>query len=384
MSHHFLTPPACRSSRPSRPKPRSRRVVRPETGHQSRQVNNSMLLIHFCASVLCLSLPVPAQTQPGTLKASLQRTLQAHSAPPRQLAFSPDSRILATSGVDSVVKLWSVSDGKLMRALGHPGGVTSIAFSRDGQWLVSGSYDSIVRVWRIADGSLVRTLKGHAGAVWSVDVRADGERIASSGEDNTVRLWRLSDGAALGALRGHTLNVWHVAFSPDGKRLASGSFDKTVRIWRADTGTLERILSGHDEAVVGIAFSPGGAMLASGGDDNTVKIWRVSDGRSLKTIRVGNHVYSVAFSPDGRSLASGGREKSALGTLWKQIVGNRPGLRGANGKSVRLWRIRDGVLQHSLAGYLGDVWSVAFSPDGALLATTSEDGTVKLWRLVSS
>src|SRR5687767_1928189 len=384
MSHHLLTPPACRSSRPNR---RNRAaggsyVQRPAT--ISRQRNNSMLLTLLCACILWLSLAAPAQAQPGTLKATLHHTLKAHSAEPRQLAFSPDSRMLATSGVDSVVKLWSVADGKLVRALVHPAGVTSVAFSHDGQWLVSGSYDSMVRVWRVADGSLMRALKGHARAVWSVDVSADGQRIASSGEDNTVRLWRLSDGGALRVLRGHALNVWHVAFSPDGKRVASGSFDKTVRIWRADNGALERILSGHEEAVVGIAFSPGGAMLASGGDDNTVRIWRVSDGRRLKTIRVGNHVYSVAFSPDGTSLASGAREKSAIGTLWKQIVGNRPGLRGANGKSVRLWRIRDGVLQHSLAGYLGDVWSVAFSPDGALLATTSEDGTVKLWRLVSS
>ena len=118
--------------------------------------------------ILCLNMPalIPAQTP--TLKVSLHHTFKAHSAPPRQLAFSPDSKILATSGVDSVVKLWSLADGKLVRALRHPEGVTSIAFSRDGQWLVSGSYDTMVRVWRVADGSLMRTLKGHTGSVWTV------------------------------------------------------------------------------------------------------------------------------------------------------------------------------------------------------------------------
>jgi len=219
--------------------------------------------------------------------------------------------------------------------------------------------------------------------VWTVDVSPDGQTIASGGEDKTVRLWRLSDGSLLRTLTGHTLNVWHVAFSPDGRRVASGSFDKTVRIWRSDTGNLERVLSGHEEAVVGIAFSPGGEMLATCGDDRTVRIWRVSDGRPLRKIIVGNHVYTVAFSPDGRWLATGGREKSAIGTFWKQIVGNRPGLRGSDGQSARLWRVRDGAPQKPLKGYLGDVWSVAFSPDGRWLATTTEEQTVKLWRLAS-
>lgn len=203
--------------------------------------------------------------------------------------------------------------------------------------------------------------------MWSVTFSPDGQRLASSGEDKTVKLWRVSDGAALRTLTGHTLNVWSVA----------------VKLWRADTGRLVKTFSGHKQAVVSVAFSPNSQLLASGGDDSSIRLWRVKDGTLVNTLTGGSdHVYTVAFSPDGKWLASGGRERGALGTLWRRIAGNRA--RSRKGKTVRLWRVRDGALQQALAEHSGDVWSVAFSPDGKWLASSSEDKTVKLWRLKST
>jgi WD40 repeat protein len=281
--------------------------------------------------------------------------------------------MVSTSSVDGTVKLWRATDGALVRTLKHPAGVTSVAWTDDGQWIVSGSYDGMVRVWRAHDGALVRTLRGHEGTVWSVAV--DRGIIASSGEDKTARLWRLTDGAALRTLRGHTLNVWHVTFHPDGRTLATSSFDKTIRIWRVADGALLSTITGHSEAVVATAFSPDGRFLASGSDDSTVRIW-TAKGVAVRTIDATNHAYSVAFSPDSAYLAAGTRELSALGTLWKQVAG--PSTK--RGVSVRIWRVRDAALVQTLAAQ-DDVMSVAFSPDGKWLATSSEDGSAKLWRL---
>ena len=122
------------------------------------------------------------------------RRLAGPTQPVWQVAFSPDSTLLASGGVDGTIRIWRVADGSLVRTLPQPAGVTCLAISRDGQWLATGSYDALVRRWRMSDGALVQTLSGHTGTVWSVAFSPDGQLLASAGEDKSVNLWNLGDG----------------------------------------------------------------------------------------------------------------------------------------------------------------------------------------------
>ena len=310
----------------------------------------------------------------------LAHTIPAHSLVPRELAFSPDSKTLATSSVDSTIKLWEVETGKLRTVLRNPSALASLAYSPDGQLLATGGYDGAVRIWRVADSSLTRTLKGHTATVWTVAFSPDGQRIASSGEDKIIRLWRVADGSEIKAMTGHTLNVWSLDFSSDGKFLGSGSFDHSVRLWDPNTGAALRVLGEHEQAVVGIAFSTDGKTLATSGDDNTIRLWDPESGRMIRRIETGNHTYNIVFSPDKQFLVSGGRARSALGTLWHSVTGGRFSGRG---EALKVWRASDGALLQVATDQSHDVWSIAASPDGRWVANASDDNTVKLWRFLN-
>jgi WD40 repeat protein len=123
---------------------------------------------------------------------------------------------------------------------GHTQGVDTLAWSPDSRHLASGSFDHTVIIWDVSDPHQpVRqaTLSGHTDAVFSVGWSPTGTHLASGSQDRTVIIWDVSNPAhplqAAAPLTGHTNSVSAVAWSPDGNHISSGSDDRSVIIWDA-------------------------------------------------------------------------------------------------------------------------------------------------------
>ena len=205
---------------------------------------------------------------------------------------------------------------------GHTRSVYDLAFKPNSYLLASGSIDKTIRIWDVSNTNLrhVRTLRGHTSVVRSVAWSPDGRTLASASWDGTVRLWNPDNGINFAVLRGHTDRVHSVAWSPDGRILASGSDDQTIRLWDPDTHTTLRVLRGHTHWVTSLAFHPNGQTLASGSVDNTIRLWDPNTGAHKATLTGYNYgFHTLAFSPNGQILAgSGSRDKDIR--LWRLLT----------------------------------------------------------------
>ncbi|MET3422840.1 WD40 repeat protein [Actinoplanes tereljensis] len=165
---------------------------------------------------------------------------------------------------------------------------------------------------------------------------------------------------------GHQGNTTAVVFSPDGRLLATASFDETVRVWDLAAGRTVRSLFTDVISSQVLAFSPDSRLLATAGeitDDGvgSVLLWDVASGDRLATLPGLERLNSgVAFSPDGTILAAGSYNNG-----------------GAGGSGIPRWMVKlwDVATRRETATLAGDgyVVKVAFSPDGDLLAVSTDE-----------
>jgi WD40 repeat protein len=328
------------------------------------------------------------------------------------LAFSPDSRLLAVPSGVNTIKVWDASSGREEWTLrGHTARVLCVAFNPDGRHLASTSEDGTVMVWDLTTGPdrdegrpPLCTLRGHQDRVIGVAFSPDqGRLLASAGNDGTVKLWDAITGKLLHNLPGQSLanSYTNLAFSPDGRRLAAGSGENTVKVWDVVTGQELFTLPGHTQPVFHVAFSADGRRLVSAGREGAVKVWDLTTGQEAFTFRLHSMgVWCVAFSPDGRHLAVGGGMSDAIVRILDAVDGrivrtcdghiarvvsvafSPDGRRLASAsldKNVKLWDATTGHEVLTLGGHTDLVGRVLFSPDGQRLASASADGTVRVW-----
>jgi WD40 repeat protein len=218
--------------------------------------------------------------------------------------------------------------------------------------------------------------------VRSVAFSPDGRFIANGAKNGRIVLRSRELGEYVGGTKldpwvaAHPGGVECVAFAPDGKTLASGGWDHHVKLWKLSAERLETKpawdFAGYSDGVRSVAFSPGGDLLAAGGFDRVLTILEARSGLRVWTSpTLEQPINGVAFSPDGGLIAL------ALGDYSKGVPGNPVGQPG----EVHLWAWPGRKNVKRFGGWTRECKSVAFSPDGKLLAATSGDGTTRLYNV---
>ncbi|EUC58204.1 WD40-repeat protein (notchless protein), related protein, partial [Rhizoctonia solani AG-3 Rhs1AP] len=331
------------------------------------------------------------------------RSLEAGNSV-RAVAYSPDGMLIA-AGFDKALQVWNSQTGETTLGPLSTGEVDVITFSHDSSRIIHVDWSKdTISMWDAQDGQLIHELDDSIGSDFrmsdGIGCSPDDRHIAFS-KDGVVYLWDAQNSKmVLGPLEGHTISkfITSIVFSPDGSRIISACAGGTVCTWDARQHSLAPKSINRRPSYISLAkFSPDGQHFVSGSGDSSLHIWdshtgamtvgpiKAHVGRSNDLDFLNDGV--VASCSDGTVVVCDARSGEVLRPL--EFPGHQidciafspngaliaTGSKLHSSPEINLWDAQNGTrLLDPLTGFRDRVSSVQFSPDGTrILASSSDD-----------
>ncbi|KAI0103259.1 hypothetical protein GGR51DRAFT_573428 [Nemania sp. FL0031] len=347
--------------------------------------------------------------------------------------YSPDERLVASVYDDGSLRVWDSMTGRVQHVILHiPRAfprLPIVVFSPRSRGIIAIAGSSTVQLWHVATGTPANKLLSTSTTITYIEFSLKGDHLIAITSESVVR-WHLpsyekSEWRILEAENDFGgSEITRACFNSNQHLLASALSPRNeIVIWYMEQYKTNQRLVGHNSAVRSLSFSPDSVMLASS-DYDTLKLWNIKNGQLVKNITTTSFYppRCVAFSPDGLWLACPIGRRTGTIHLWKAVSltpdvkqyekehilegheevvmalrfsrDSRHILSASHDRTIRVWPL-DGVTPNACQSQImadsqtisqtlptrhnGPVISVAFSADGKIAASISNNGDILLW-----
>ncbi|CAL1275181.1 unnamed protein product [Larinioides sclopetarius] len=322
------------------------------------------------------------------------RRLLGHLSSVYCVLFDRTGKYIFTGADDSLVKIWSAVDGRLLAALrGHSAEITDMAVNHENTLLAAGSCDKTIRVWCLRTTVPVAVLCGHTGMVTSLQFspypKSDDRLLISTGNDGCVCFWRWNhktnafNPKPLKFTERNKANAQMIcsSFSSGGLFLATGSTDNNVRVYNiAGLSGPEKVLERevHTDRVDSIQFSNHDCRFISGSKDGSALIWKY-ERQNWSTIQL-----KMNTKLPGQSEEQGDTKTKLMVTMVSWALDDDKVITAVSDHSIKVWNSYTGSLIFCLKGHEDEVFVLEPNPtDSRVFLSSGHDGRIILWDLVS-